>query len=81
MNPRAFSSFVFCCENKEETREEKLNKMNLKELEDEVFEITKKQNQITHWNLSKEVESLAIKELQEQKKELLELMHKKVDAL
>lgn len=81
MNPRAFSSFVFCCKNKEETREEKLNKMNLKELEDEVFEITKKQNQITYWNLSREVESLAIKELQEQKKELLELMHKKVDAL
>ena len=69
-----------CCEHKE-TREERLSKMNLKELEDAVFEITKKQNQITHWGLSKEVESLVIKELQEQKKGLLELMHKKVDAL
>lgn len=81
MNTRAFGGFAFCCEHKEETREDKLKRMSLRELEDEVFEITKKQNYISNCGLSSEVSSLAIKELQEQKKELLELMHKKVDEL
>lgn len=55
--------------------------MSLSELESAVFEITKKQNYISNCGLSDEVTALAIKELQEQKKELLELMHKKVDEL
>ena len=57
------------------------NQMSLSELESAVFEITKKQNYISNCGLSDEVTSLAIKELQEQKKELLEQMHKKVDEL
>lgn len=65
----------------EETMEERLNKMSLQELENEVHEITKKQNQITHWNLSKTLETLVIKELQDQKKELLDVMHRKVNEL
>lgn len=55
--------------------------MSLSELESAVFEITKKQNYISNCRLSVEVTTLAIKELQEQKKELLELMHKKIDEL
>ena len=55
--------------------------MSLSELESAVFEITKKQNYISNCGLSVEVTALAIKELQEQKKELLELMHRKVDEL
>lgn len=55
--------------------------MSLSELESAVFEITKKQNYISNCGLSTEVTALAIKELDEQKKELLELMHRKVDEL
>ena len=55
--------------------------MSLSELESAVFEITKKQNYISNCGLSAEVTTLAIKELHEQKKELLELMHRKVDEL
>lgn len=55
--------------------------MSLSELESAVFEITKKQNYRSNCGLSAEVTSLAIKELQDQKKKLLELMHKKVDEL
>lgn len=55
--------------------------MSLSELESAVFEITKKQNYISNCGLSAEVTTLAIKELQKQKKELLELMHRKVDEL
>ena len=55
--------------------------MSLAELESAVFEITKKQNYISNCELSVEVTALAIKELQEQKKDLLDLMHKKVDEL
>ncbi len=55
--------------------------MSLSDLESAVFEITKKQNYISNCGLSAEVTTLAIKELQEQKRELLELMHKKVDEL
>ena len=55
--------------------------MSLSELESAVFEITKKQNYISNCGLSAEVTLLAIKELQVQKKELLELMHKRVDEL
>ena len=58
-----------------------LENLSLSELEREVFEITKKQNSITHWELSSEVTSLVIKELQEKKKDLLEAMHIKVDCL
>lgn len=60
---------------------EKTRSMSLCELESEVLEITKKQNYISNCGLSTEVTLLAIKELQEQKKELLILMHKKVDKL
>lgn len=60
---------------------DKVHLMSLSELESEVFEITKKQNYISNCGLSAEVTTLAIKELQEQKKELLELMHRKVDEL
>lgn len=67
---------TICCE-----RPKRNVDLTLQELEDEVFEITKKQNQITHWGLSPEVEALAIKELEAQKTELKELMHKKVEAL
>ena len=59
----------------------KTHQMSLSELESAVFEITKKQNYISNCGLSAEVSSLAIKELQEQKKELLEQMHRKVDEL
>jgi len=59
----------------------KTHQLSLSELESAVFEITKKQNYISNCGLSAEVTSLAIKELQEQKKELLALMHRKVDEL
>lgn len=55
--------------------------MSLSELESAVYEITKKQNYISNCGLSAEVTLLAVKELQEQKRELLELMHKKVNEL
>lgn len=55
--------------------------MSLSELESAVFVITKKQNYISNCGLSVEVTALAIKELQEQKIELLELMHRKIDEL
>lgn len=55
--------------------------LSLGELEDKVYEITKRQNFISNCGLSEEVTSLAIRELQEQKKDLLSLMHKKVEAL
>ena len=58
-----------------------LEDLSLQELESKVFEITKKQNYISNCGLSEEVTSLAIKELQEQKKELLKAMHRKVDTL
>lgn len=59
----------------------KTHQMSLSELESAVFEITKKQNYISNCGLSAEVTSLAIKELQDQKKDLLEQMHRKVDEL
>lgn len=55
--------------------------MSLSELENALFEIIKKQNYISNCGLNAEVTAFAIKELLEQKKELLELMHKKVDEL
>lgn len=58
-----------------------LEDLSWEELENKVFEITKKQNYISNCCLSEEVTSLAVKELQEQKKELLEAMHRKVDTL
>ena len=58
-----------------------LEDLSWEELENKVFEITKKQNYISNCGLSEEVTSLAVKELQEQKKELLEAMHRKVDTL
>ena len=62
-------------------RENNIESLSLRELEDKIFEITKKQNYISNCGFSVEVTSLAIKELQEQKKDLLNLMHKKVDEL
>lgn len=59
----------------------KTHTMSLSELESAVFEITKKQNYISNCGLSAEVTALVIKELQEQKKGLLKLMHRKVDEL
>jgi hypothetical protein len=53
----------------------------LEELRDKVFEITKKQKYIADCGLSEEITLLAIKELDEQKQELKEIMHKKVDKL
>ncbi len=73
--------FCGCASECESKREKNLEDMSLRELEDKVYEITKKQNYISNCNLSEEVTALAIKELQEQKRELLELMHKKVDEL
>lgn len=55
--------------------------MSLSDLENAVYEITKKQNYISNCGLSDEITALAIRELQEQKKELLDLMHKKIDEL
>lgn len=55
--------------------------MSLIDLENAVYEITKKQNYISNCGLSDEITALAIRELQEQKKELLDLMHKKIDEL
>lgn len=69
--------FELHCGRRERTNED----LTLQELEDKIFEITKKQNQITHWGLSQEVEALATKELQAQKKELKEIMHRKVENL
>lgn len=69
--------FELHCGRRERTDED----LTLQELEDKIFEITKKQNQITHWGLSPEVEALAIKELQAQKNELKEIMHRKVENL
>lgn len=77
MNPRNVCGW-FSCECEEKNR---LDKMTLRELENEIYEITMKQNQVTHWGLSDEVESLVIKELQEQKKDMIDAMHKKVDSL
>lgn len=62
-------------------KEKKLENLSLRELEDKVFEITKRQNYISNCGLSDEVTRAAFMELQEQKKELLELMHKRVDEL
>ena len=70
-------TFELHCGRRERTDED----LTLQELEDKIFEITKKQNQITHWRLSQEVEALAIKELQAQKNELKEIMHRKVENL
>lgn len=61
--------------------ERALEDLSLTELENKVFEITNKQNYISNCGLSAEVTSLAVKEIQEQKKGLLEAMHRKVDTL
>lgn len=60
--------------------EKEYNK-SLSDMEKEVLENAKKQNYISNCGLSAEVTALAIKELQQQKMELLELMHKKIDEL
>lgn len=62
-------------------KERTLDDLSLTELENKVFEITKNQNYISNLHLSKEVTSLAVNELQERKKDLLEAMHRKVDTL
>lgn len=58
-----------------------LDYLSLTELENMVLKIAQKQNYIKNCGLSAEVTSLAVKELQEQKKELLKTMHRKVDTL
>ena len=63
------------------TRERTPEDYTVGELEDAICEITEKQNYISNCGLSEEVTSLAIKELEQQKKELKEIMHKKVDEL
>lgn len=54
---------------------------SLEELSEKISDLTHKQNMITHWNLSKEVETLVIIELQEQKNLIKEQMHNKVNSL
>jgi hypothetical protein len=63
------------------SEEKNLENLSLRELEDKVFEITKRQNYISNCGLSTDLTNLAILELQDKKKDLLELMHKKVDEL
>jgi hypothetical protein len=75
MNPRRIYG-AFVCE-----REPRLEDLCLTELEDRVLKITKKQNYISNCGLSDEVTSLAIKELEVQKTELRQAMHKIVDRL
>lgn len=77
MNPKGFKCAFF--EESETTK--KLEDMSLRELENEIWEITKKQNQITKCNLSKAIETAALMELEEQKKQFKEMMHKKIDEL
>ena len=72
---RHLSACLFC------EKERRLEDLSLQELRDKVFEITKKQKYIADCGLSEEVTALAFKELEEQKKELKEIMHKKVDSL
>jgi hypothetical protein len=55
--------------------------MSLRELEEKIYEITNKQNQIINCNLSLPIETAALMELEEQKKQYKELMHKKVEEL
>ena len=62
-------------------KEKSIDDYSLTELENKVFEITKNQNYISNLHLSEEATSLAVKELQERKKDLLEVMHRKVDTL
>ena len=78
MNPKGFRCAFF---EESETKEKKLEDMSLRELENEIWEITKKQNQITKCNLSKPIETAALIELEEQKKKFKDIMHKKVDEL
>lgn len=55
--------------------------LSLEELENKANEIAKKQNYISNCGLSAEVTALAIKELQEQKAEIVKLIHEKIDEL
>jgi len=57
------------------------HKDTLEELKARVVKITQSIEIIDEFELSPEIKSLAIKELQEKKAELVELMHKKVDEL
>lgn len=70
-----FTEYIFDLKN---LRKEK---NTLSELENKINEIYRKQKYILDCNLSKDVTILAISELEEQKKKLLERMHKKVDEL
>ena len=78
MNPKGFECIFY---KEREVTEKKIEDMSLRELENEIWEITKKQNQITEFNLSKPVETAALIELDEQKKQFKEMMHKKVEEL
>lgn len=62
-------------------KEKTIYEMHMDELRDKIFEITKKQNQLSHFGLSEELYSLGRLELQEQKKEMINQMHKLVDEL
>lgn len=62
-------------------KKKKLENMSLHELENEIYDILKKQNQIMNCNLSAPIEKVALMELEEQKKQFKEMMHKKVDEL
>jgi hypothetical protein len=75
MNPKLEYGCFYC------KKERRLEDLTLEELRDKVFEITKKQKYIADCGLSEEITLLAIKELDEQKQELKEIMHKKVDKL
>ncbi len=78
MKPNGFRCAFF---DEIETTEKKIEDMSLRELENEIWEITKKQNQITKCNLSKPIETAALMELEEQKKKFKEIMHNKVEEL
>lgn len=57
------------------------HKETLEELKARVVKITQSIEMIDEFELSPEIKSLAIKELQEKKAELVALMHKKIDEL
>ena len=77
MHPKLLSFAFF----EERATKKELEDMSLRELEEEIWEIIKKQNQITNCNLSSPVETAALMELEEQKKQFKEMMHKKVEEL
>lgn len=53
----------------------------LRKLEDKLFELQHRQNQISYWGLSDETKNAVIEELQKQKKKIIDMIHQKVDEL